>query len=279
MKAYVSVDMEGIAAVFTPTQVIPKGDEYQIARKWMTAEVKTVAETLHRLGAERIVIADSHAGMINLLVDELPEYVELLSGFPRETCMVNSIGQGFDFAIFVGYHSKKGEKYSIMDHTISSRVIQRILINDEEVSEFWLNAAVAGYYNVPVIFTTGDDKLVSHARQLIPEIEAVITKFSVGRRAAISKHPKTVASEIRTKLEVAIDKWKNGEIKPFKRDGPLNVVVEVTDSTVGDVAEFIPAIHRSSGNVLTFRSEDIITAYKLIEVITIIGLGVMSLSE
>jgi len=38
MKVYISVDMEGVACVTHRDQVKPEGTEYEMARKWMTAE-------------------------------------------------------------------------------------------------------------------------------------------------------------------------------------------------------------------------------------------------
>ncbi len=71
-------------------------------------------------------------------------------------------------------------------------MVQRIKVNGLEVSEFWLNAAVTGYCDVPVSLVTGDDKLIEHAKTLIPNIETVMTKYALGCRAALTKHPKTV---------------------------------------------------------------------------------------
>ncbi|MGQ4832613.1 MAG: M55 family metallopeptidase [Candidatus Asgardarchaeia archaeon] len=277
MKAYISIDMEGIVGVVTVSQVVPKGSGYEIARRWMTLEAKSAITALHEMNVDDITIADSHGNMTNLLIDELPEYVKIISGYPRSLSMVNSISKDFDFAIFLGYHSRKGVRFSVMDHTYSSRTFQRIAVNDTEVSEFWLNAAIAGHFDVPIIFVSGDDKLVEHAKSLIPNIVGVVTKYSIGRRAAISKHPKVVFREIETAIKEAIIRLQNGDIKPFKPQGPFHAVLEVTDSTILDVVEFLPGVYRESGTKLRLDVDDIITLYRYMEVIALLGYAILNL--
>ena len=277
MKAYISIDMEGIVGVVSISQVTSRGYDYNIARKWMTLEAKSAIQALHELNVSEIVIADSHGSMTNLLIDDLPKYVKIISGYPRSLSMIHSISQGYDFAMFLGYHSRKGVRFSVMDHTYSSRTYQRIVVNNIEVSEFWLNAAVAGSYDVPVIFVSGDDKLIEHAKEHIPNIVGVVTKYSIGRRAAISKHPIVVSEEISNAVKEAIKKWKNGEIKPFKPDGPFHAILEVTDSTIGDVAEFLPNVSRETGTKIIIDTDNIVSLYKYMEIIALLGYAILNL--
>jgi len=277
VKVFVSVDMEGIVGVVSLKHVVSDSKEYERARKWMTLEVKAAVESLREAGAEKIVVADSHGSMINLLIEELPEYVDVVTGFPRATCMVAYIDKGFDTALFLGYHSRKGTVHSILDHTISGSTVQRIKVNGLEVSEFWLNAAVAGHYNVPVSFVTGDDKLVEHAKNLIPNIESVVTKYALGRRAALTKHPKTVEKEIRKLIPKALEKVKTKQIEPFKPQQPFNVELEFTDSTMADVAELVPNVKRMDGNIVGYTARDIVEAYKLMEALILMAIGIQKI--
>lgn len=274
MRVFISVDMEGIVGVVSLKHVISDSKEYERARKWMTLEVKAAVEALQETGAEKIVVADSHGSMINLLIEELPEYVDVVAGFPRATCMVAYIDKGFDTALFLGYHSKKGTIHSILDHTISGSTIQRIKINGFEVSEFWLNAAVAGYYNVPISLVTGDDKLIEHAKNTVPNIETIVTKYALGRRAALTKNPKTIEKEIRKAVPKAIEKVKKKQVASFKPHSPFNVELEFTDSTMADVAELIPIVKRIQGNIVGYTTQDIVEAYKLMEALIIMAIGI-----
>ncbi len=277
MKAYISVDMEGIVGVSSLKQVRQGNPEYQRARKWMTMEVKAVVEALLEQEAERIVVADSHGSMANILFEDLPEEIEYISGFPRPISMMNSIDKSFDFGIFVGYHPMKGVLEGFLAHTYSGATFQKIIVNGIEFSEFLLNASVAGHHNVPIILLTGDDKITEQAKKHVENIELVVTKRSLGRRATFSKHPLKIEKEIKEKIPVAIEKWKAGKIKPFKIDEPVNVEVELLDSTVGDAAGLLPMVERETGTRFKYTAKNILEAYKILEAVTLMSLGIRSL--
>ena len=74
MKVYVSADIEGVACVTHLAHVLPLegGADYQVARRWMTAEVNAAAEGAFGAGATEVIVADSHWDFRNILPDELP---------------------------------------------------------------------------------------------------------------------------------------------------------------------------------------------------------------
>ncbi len=274
MRLYISVDMEGIAGIVSSSQLSRGKSDYNQARKLMTLEVKAAVEAAKAYGVEYIVVNDAHANMTNLLVNELPDYVEIVYGSPKPISMVSLIDKGFDAAFFLGYHSRKGVAHSIWDHTMSGVLIQRVIVNGEEVSEFWLNSAVAGYYKVPVALVTGDDKLVAHAKSLIPNIEVVITKKSLSRSAALIKHPLVIANTIKEAVRKALEKVERKEIKPFAPKGPFDISIEFTDSLIVDFIEAIPGIERIDGLTIRYTSDNIVNAYNLLELMLIVGAGV-----
>ena len=66
MKAFISVDMEGMPYVVIPGHLNLKGALYEEARKTATRVTLTTAEELHRNGFDEVVVADSHGPMVNL---------------------------------------------------------------------------------------------------------------------------------------------------------------------------------------------------------------------
>jgi hypothetical protein len=84
-KIFISVDMEGITGVVQPAQLGPTGFEYSRAREWMTGEAKAAIEGARAGGATSFVLADSHGNAQNLLIDQLPDDVRIVRGFPRES--------------------------------------------------------------------------------------------------------------------------------------------------------------------------------------------------
>jgi D-amino peptidase len=191
MKAFISLDLEGLPHIVTPGHLSLKGSLYSEARKIATQVALVTAETLHNNGFKEILIADSHGPMVNIHVDELPSYVEIIRGFPRPTSMVAGI-KGSDVALFLGYHSKFGTANATFDHTYSGSTIRKLEINGIEASEFLLNGFTAGEYNVPIILVAGDSELMkTDVARHSPNSEQVIFKYSLSRTSARSPSMQT----------------------------------------------------------------------------------------
>jgi len=67
VKAFISVDLEGMPYVVIPGHLSLKGSLYDEARKISTKVTVIVAEELNKNGFDDVVIADSHGPMVNLL--------------------------------------------------------------------------------------------------------------------------------------------------------------------------------------------------------------------
>lgn len=278
MKLYVSVDMEGLPAITSVSQVLSTGKDYDRARKWMTELINIVASTAFSYGFKEVYVNDAHGLMTNILYEKLAGNTYLVSGFPKPVSMMCGIDGSFDAAIFLGYHAKKGTEHAVMDHTMSSKHIQRIIVNGVEASEFYLNAAVAGYYGVPVILVGGDDKIVEEARKTIGNIEIIEFKKSIGRFSSISPALKNIEVELREKCLKAFEKLRNGLIKPFKIKEPVTLEVEFVNSAVPEVLEALATIKRD-GLRVKVTTENIVKAYRLLELFLIVAVGVSSITS
>ena len=186
MKAFISVDMEGMPYIVIPGHLSLKGILYEEARKTATKITLTVAEELHKNGFNQILIADSHGPMVNIHIEDLPEYVEIIRGFPRPLSMVAGV-EDCDVALFLGYHAKFGTAKSTFDHTYSGGSINKLEVNGTEVSEFLLNAYTAGEYNVPAILVAGEAQLLKDdVKRYAPWAKTVALKQSLSRVSAKS---------------------------------------------------------------------------------------------
>jgi D-amino peptidase len=186
MKAFISVDLEGMPHIVVPTHLNLKGKLYDEARKIATEVTLAVADELHKNGFNDIVVADSHGPMINLKVDDLPEYVKIVRGFPRPLSMVSG-ARGCNIALFLGYHAKFGTEKSTFDHTYSGKSINKVEVNGPAASEFLLNAYVLGEIAIPVILVAGEAQLLKEDVELhAPWVETVALKQSLSRLSARS---------------------------------------------------------------------------------------------
>ena len=127
MKVYLSVDMEGVACIVHPVQVIPpslgpRGGfqpdviAYERGRKLLTGEVKAAVDGAYEAGATCVVVNEAHGTMHNILVEELDPRVRAIVGSPKPLCMAEGLDSSFDAAIFIGYHAPWMTLNGVMGH-------------------------------------------------------------------------------------------------------------------------------------------------------------------
>jgi D-amino peptidase len=175
VKAFISLDLEGLPHVVTPEHLTVKGALYGEARRIATEIVKVVASKLHELGFDEVVVADSHGPMVNFIPEEIPSFVKLVRGFPRPLSMVAG-AKGSDVAVFLGYHAKSGTGMATFDHTYSSATIDLVEVNGKAVSETLLNAYLLGEWDIPVVLVAGDRALIEGDLKELPGTVGVTLK-------------------------------------------------------------------------------------------------------
>src|SRR5438067_7405332 len=190
MKVLISVDMEGISGVATRRETAtgwpagaPKGNDYERARAWMTADANAAIQGAAEGGATEIVVADAHDGMLNLLWEQLDPRAELIRGYEnRQHGMVEGIDDSCDTLFFVGYHARAADGRGVLSHTFSGPdVLWDVRLNGESASEARFNAALAGEHGTPVALITGDDVICNETRAWLPHVETATVKYALDR--------------------------------------------------------------------------------------------------
>jgi len=265
LKAYVSVDMEGLPGIVSPLHTSPKGFLHEEARRIMTKTVLTVIDELSKQGFDEIYVADSHWYMANILYEELPENVYLIRGIPRPYSMVYGIDKSFDAALFIGYHARVGSRNAVLEHTYSSTYVRGIKVNGVEASEYYINALVAGYHNVPVILVAGDNKLGEEVKQRTPWAKYVGLKKSITRYAAINPSLNVALKKLRNGIKEAVKDLREGKMKPLKIKEPVEIEITLPNSGYADIVEYIPGTVRVNGTTVRYVAKNIIEAYKYLQ--------------
>src|SRR5439155_889012 len=162
-----------------------------------SAAANAAVEEVPAAGATKVLVNDSNWFMRNLLAEELHPGEELLSGDTKPSSMVQGIEDGFDAALFIGYHARAGTRNAILDHTYADRVAE-VRLNGRAVGELGLNAALAGAHGVAVALVSGDAALAAEAKQLLGDaVTTVVVKQAVSRHAARSVAPAVACRMIR----------------------------------------------------------------------------------
>ncbi len=273
MRVYISSDIEGVAGVVDRGHASPTGPEYGRARRLMTAEVDAAAVAAFKAGATTVLINDSHGPMNNLLVEELDERVELVTGRPKPLTMVHGVGDGFDLAMFLGYHAKAGTAGGVLEHSYAGVCVFDITLNGRSYGEFGLNAMMAGYHGVPVVLASGDQKLASEVADVSPATETVVVKQAVSRNAARSLTPKAAQARIAEAtarvLAQGPTSWKQAILPP--PDGELSLELTFLHTYQADAAAQVPGVERSGGRSVRFKGEDYREMYEVMRLL--IGLA------
>jgi D-amino peptidase len=282
MKAFISVDMEGMPYVVIPGHLSLKGTLYSEARKIATKVTLTVAEELNKNGFDEIVVADSHGSMVNLLVEDLPEYVEIVRGFPRPLSMVAGV-EGCDVALFLGYHAKFGTLKSTFDHTYSGGSINKVKVNGVEVSEFLLNAYAAGDFKVPVALVAGEAQLLKDdVKKYAPWAETVALKHSFGRLSARSFSMTKIEKELREATRRAATNFKQYKRKAVGlliAEKPVKIEIAFLTSHFADAAELLPIVKRVDGLNVEYTANNMVEAYKIFELLILAASGISAILQ
>ncbi|MBM4160992.1 MAG: hypothetical protein FJ217_07825 [Ignavibacteria bacterium] len=263
LKVFISVDMEGITGVVHGDQTGAGGHDYNMARKWMTADANAAILGALDAGATEIIVNDSHGDQRNLLLSELHPAATLIAGSPKPMGMMQGIDGTFDAVMFVGYHAKAGTVDGVLDHTISGAAVYSIRINGIEMPELGINALVAGQHNVPVVLITGDKAVCEQAKEILDDkIVTAQVKEGIGRYAAKNLSSERAQQLIRQQAKAAMEKRK--EIKPYKLNPPYRFELAYVRSSQADNAMFVPGIKRLNARTIGFQTEDYITGYRLL---------------
>ena len=225
LKVFISVDMEGLAGVVTGSDVSPTGPDYGHFRTIMAGETNAAIDAAFRAGATGVVVRDSHGSKQNLLPGDVDWRAQLLRGAstgPKN--MMEGIDASFHAAVFIGYHAKAGTPNAILEHTSNGNVVD-FSINGVSLPEGGYNALVAGLYNIPVVFASGDKALVDQLRGLLGPIEAVAVKEEIGGDASLGLSVKQARDAIAAGVEKGIG--RRSELKPFKIPGPYAMSLKI----------------------------------------------------
>ena len=251
---FVITDAEGVAGVCRQDQTDPKDAEM---RQLLTGEINAAVEGFLAGGADEVVVWDGHDGSQTLSALTIHPRARLLIGNPG---VAMTMERGYAAVAFVGQHAKANVRGGIMAHSYSSLGIQNMLMNGKPVGETETRAALAGWFNTPVILLTGDRAATEELRAIAPQAEVAAVKEGLGRYTCISLSSTAARDLIR---EGAIRAMKKiGQIKPYKIEGPVTIQVEYTTrNSLGVDAGLAPGAEVVDDRTIRYRGKDFMEAW------------------
>jgi D-amino peptidase len=262
VNVYISCDMEGTAGVCAWEQCDARAPhpDYALYRTWMNREIRAAIDGARAAGATGITVNDSHGPMRNVLFEELPPDVRVISGNRKPFSMAQGAEGGFGGAFFTGYHGAIGDADAVLGHTYSPGVIYDVRINGMRCSEATLNAAYLGHHGVPLLLITGDRTTVDAVRAQMPWVTGAIVKDSIGYFASDSISPAAAQAAIRDAARSAVE---NAAIaKPFVFEAPIAMDITLARVEQADLVELIPGFVRTGPRDVRLVRDDYPTVFK-----------------
>ncbi len=261
MKIFISADIEGVANI-THWNETDKAhyQEYDLCRREMTEEVKAACDGALLAGTTEIMIKDAHDTGRNLLLEELPEIVQVIRGWSGHPfSMVQELNSDFQAAIFIGYHSPAGSAGNPLAHTMSHTRIFEVKINGQRASEFLIHGYAAAYYGVPVVLVVGDEALCEHVHQINPHIYTVVTFKGVGN-STIARMPAVVHREIKLAAQRALEDDPSRALLKLPAEFEVEVTYHAHERAYSN--SFYPGAKLVSENQVLFRASDYLEVLK-----------------
>lgn len=276
MDVFISVDMEGIAGIAHPDQVMPGAPLYDEGRRLMTKEASAAVAGAFDGGATRVVVSDAHAYMDNIDPEALDPRAELVIGSPKvPLSMVQGIADGMGVALFVGYHGGAGTASSVLDHTYSGLNLYEVRLNGTAVTEAELNAAVIATYGVPVGLVTGDQSICEATEERLPKgVRTVQVKVAHGRQVAQSLSPTVARERVAEGAAEAVNAARAGELRLFEVEAPVELEVDTRNSLVAELMSLMPQCDRVGPRTVRHVSDDIRGGFRCLLAMTYVAASV-----
>lgn len=259
LRVFISVDMEGITGVTKWSETNIGEHDYEYYRTLMTKEANAAIEGAIAAGATEIVVRDAHDSGCNLIPDQLHRDAKLIRSWSDgPLSMMEGIDLGFDAAVLIGYHAKANTPNAALKHTMNLR-ISDLRVNGVSLSEGAWNASIAGYYNVPVVFVSGDKAVCDYSREILGDLETVAVKEGLGV-ATLNMHPSVAQEQIRQGVTRALSQVE--KYKPFTLASEYFVEISFTQEDRAARGQWYPGAERVDANTVGFRSNDFFECMK-----------------
>ncbi|MEU2741715.1 M55 family metallopeptidase [Streptomyces sp. NPDC007095] len=267
MKILISADMEGATGVTWPADVLPGTPQWERCRPMFTSDVNAAVLGFFDGGADEVLINEAHWSMRNLLLEQLDDRAEMITGRHKTLSMVEGVQHGdVDGIAFVGYHTGAGTE-GVLAHTYLPNSITGVWVNDVRASEGLLNSHVVAEYGVPVVLVTGDDLTCEDALGYAPEALKVAVKDHVSRYAAVCRTPARTAADIRAAAKAAAALAVRQE--PLV-SGPFTMAVEFDAEHLSMAATVVPGVRRVGERKVVYTSDTMYEGIRTFKAVTTI---------
>jgi len=253
-RAYISVDIEGMADAVTGLSISRSGPDFAVARKRLAKDVNAAIRACFDSGYDEVVACDGHADMENLIIEDLDPRVLLISGAMRPSLQMQGIDEGFDAYISFGHAGAGQHVDGVLNHCYNGGKIYNLRINGTTMNtETVVNSVIAGHYGVPMVAVIGDEAVCREVKAFVPNVEGIAVKRGYSRYCAISVHPQVAEQMIYDGVTAGLK--RAGEIKPLSMGETLSLEIDFKDTGMADTASLVPGVERLAPRTIRFEGD------------------------
>jgi D-amino peptidase len=252
---FMITDAEGVAGICRQEQTDPKDNEM---RQLLTGEINAAVAGFFDGGATDVFVWDGHDGSATLSVLTIDPRAHLIMGSLPSTMLLE---RHYSAAAFVGQHARANSPGGVLAHSYSSLGIQNLLMNGKPVGEIETRTALAGWFNTPVIFLSGDQAAARQLHDIDPNAETVVVKEGFDNYTCISLSAESARRLIREHAAAAMKRLDS--VPPYRVTGPVTIEVEYTSrNALTPDAALKPGAEIVDARTIRFHGKDFLEAWQ-----------------
>jgi D-amino peptidase len=262
MRVLISADMEGTTGATGWKDVEPGQPAFERFRRLLTRDVNAAVQGAFDGGATDVLVNEAHDGMRNILIEELDQRAEMISGLHKPLVMMAGVEE-CDVVFFVGYHARAGLP-GVLAHTMTGDFVS-VELNGEPASEARLNATLAGQRGIPVGLVTGDDVICAEAEKLFAGVKTAVVKYAIDNFSARCLTPERSGERIHEAARLAL--VERDGLRPYVVEPPFTIHVTLKEPAQAGAAANVPGVLREGPTTVVFTSDNYYEAYGALEAI------------
>jgi D-amino peptidase len=252
---FMITDAEGVAGICRQDQTDPKNGEM---RQLLTGEINSAVAGFFDGGATDVFVWDGHDGSATLSALTIDSRAHLVMGALPATMLME---RHYSAVAFVGQHARANTLTGVMAHSYSSLGIQNLLMNGEPVGEIETRTALAGWFDTPVIFLSGDHAAAEQLKKIDPDAETAVVKEGIDNYSCISFSAEAAQRLIHERATAAMAKI--GRIQPYRVNGPVTIEIEYTSRhALTPDASLKPGADIVNARTIRFHGKDFLEAWQ-----------------
>lgn len=189
--------------------------------------------------------------------------------------MMEGLDEGFKGVFMVGYHAAGDNIKAVLGHTMHS-LVHSVKVNGNPLNEAGLFSLYAGYFDVPIVFVSGDDHTIVEAKEQIGDVVGVEVKKSYGRGCVKSLSLEQAGIMLEKNAKTAVQRIKQNDFIPIKVSVPVCLELKLYDGGVrisvmqklAEILEFDSSYRIDcKEHIISFESGDVLTMFKRLNMI------------